>query len=206
MSHHSSAKEDDVPPWARRYPPAAIRPAEFEAWIGDLLRAAEPAVDDLRVAVHDRVNGTDGSYDLDATVRYRWAGLDFLVLVEAKLHRNPIKRDLVQILHAKVQSVGASKGVMFATAHYQRGALEFAMAHGIALVSVTEGRFTFETRAVDSQPSLSREEALELGVPVFVGHWYGAGDSPGSIAVSTISPEDPDEMAAVFGVPAEASR
>jgi len=36
--------------------------------------------------------------DFDATVRYQLAGMSFLVVVEAKLHKNPIKRELVQIL------------------------------------------------------------------------------------------------------------
>ena len=85
--------------------------------------------------------GVDGSYDVDGTVRFRWGDLDFLVVIEAKYHRNPIKRDVVQVLHSKVQSVGAHKVVLVATAPFQRGALNFAKAYGIALVTVTEGRF-----------------------------------------------------------------
>lgn len=80
------------------------------------------------------------------TIRYRFAGLAFLVVVEAKLHRNPIKRELVQVLHQKINSVGAHKGAMVATSPYQADAVEFAVAHGIALVNVTESRFVFTTR------------------------------------------------------------
>jgi Restriction endonuclease len=56
------------------------------------------------------VEGRDGTYDFDATVRYELAGVAFLILVEAKLHKNPIKRETVQVLHQKLQSVGAQKG------------------------------------------------------------------------------------------------
>jgi Restriction endonuclease len=206
VSDRASRDDETIPPWADRYPPPAISPAEFEMWVAEVLRSADSFVDGLRVTVHDRVSASDGSYDLDATVRYRWIGLDFLVVVEAKLHTHPIKRELVQILHTKVQSLGAHKGVMFATAPFQRGALDFAMAHGIALVSVTEGRFTFETRAAGPQPPMSREEALEFGIPVYVGHCYGSGDTPDSISVSMISPEDPEAVVALLGVQVVANK
>src|SRR5207248_10604619 len=65
--------------------------AEFEQ--------TRPYVDDLQVTLHEVVKGSDGSYDFDATIRYTLAGLDFLVLVEAKRHHYPIKRDVVQTLH-----------------------------------------------------------------------------------------------------------
>jgi hypothetical protein len=40
--------------------------------------------------------------------------MDFLMLVEAKRHKNPIKRELVQVLHSKLRSVGAHKAAMIA--------------------------------------------------------------------------------------------
>src|SRR2546423_13099940 len=116
------------------YPTPDITSREFEDWVGAVFASASPDLEDLRVTIHDRIRGTDGSFTLDATVRYRWAGLDFLVVVEAKLHTNPIKRELVQVLLSKVQSVGAHKGVMISTAPFQQGAIEFAKVHGIALV------------------------------------------------------------------------
>lgn len=109
--------DDDavVPSWLARYPAADISPSEFEEWVSEVFRSAAHGLDDLRVALHERIAGTDGSFDFDATVRFRWAEMDFLVLVEAKRHTSPIKRALVQALYSKVQSVGAHKGVMIAT-------------------------------------------------------------------------------------------
>ena len=147
-----------------RYPCPEITPGEFEEFVaGELLGAAGSEVDDLVVTVHEKVVGADGVYDFDATVRYRFAGMAFLVVVEAKLHRNPIKRELVQVLHQKIHSVGAHKGVMVATSPYQAGAKEFATAHGIALVTVTEGRFVFATRNAATVR------------PTFVAHYHGPG-------------------------------
>lgn len=83
--------QSDVPSFMAMYPPADITPDEFEVFVVDLFSAVEPQVDDLRVTLNERVLGTDGSYDLDGSVRFRWGGLDFLVIIEAKHHRNPIK-------------------------------------------------------------------------------------------------------------------
>jgi hypothetical protein len=115
------------------------------------------------------------------------------VLVEAKLHKNPVKRELVQVLHQKVQSVGAHKGLMVSTAPYQTGAVIFAKAHGIALVTVTEGRFVYETRDALPVSQTSREEAAErFSPPTFVGHYYGPGDEPGFTRVWLLSPDSAD--------------
>lgn len=140
-----------------RYPYSGITPGEFEEFVAEeLLGAAAAEVDGLVVGLHEKVAGVDGVYEFDATVRYRFAGMEFLVVVEAKLHRNPIKRELVQVLRQKVQSVGAHKGVLVATSAFQSGAVEFARTHGIALVTVTEGRFVFTTRdtAQSARPAL----------------------------------------------------
>jgi hypothetical protein len=185
------------------FPPADITPEEFETFVTELLSAASPAVDKLTVTLHESVTGVDGTYNFDSTVRFELAGMAFLVLVEAKRHRYPIKRELVQILYQKIQSVGAHKGAMISTAPYQSGAIEFAKIHGIALATVTEGRFTFETRAADQAPIMSRKEALErYGLPAFVGHSYGPGTEPGSTAVTLLSPEYPEYIAEqILGIP-----
>ncbi len=143
--------------------------------------------------------GVDGEYDFDATVRFSMGGMNFLVLAEAKRHKNPVKRELVQVLNDKLRSVGAQKAVMISTAPYQSGALEYAKVHGIALVTVTEGRFTYETKAAYGVPPMTRQQARErLGLPDFVGHAYGPGEEEGSTRVTLISPEYPDCIAEVL--------
>jgi len=199
--------EDDesVPVWANRYPPAAISPAQYEQFVGDLLRAGGTNLENMRVAEHETIKGVDGTYDFDATVRFRFLDVDFLVVVEAKRYANPVKRDVVQILHAKVQSVGAHKAVLISTAPFQRGALRYAETHGIALVTVTEGRFSIETRAAGPAPLLTREQARELyDVPTFVGVYLGAGDTPGSTMSAIIGTDTPGRVRELlYGLPSE---
>jgi Restriction endonuclease len=201
------ADESDESKFPLRYPPADITPSEFEEWIGELFAAATPRVDNLRVKVHDIVRGVDGTFDIDVTVRYVFGGMHFLVLVEAKRHKNAIKRELVQSLHSKVQSVGAQKGVMLATAGFQRGAIAFASLHGIALVSVTEGRFLYETRSAFRSAPLSRKQAREQwNLPTFAGHCYEQGESPDTIMTTLISTGEPEYLGALlFPVPSDES-
>ena len=178
------------------YLPAEISAAEFEVYVAELLGSAKALVDDLTVTPHECTLSDNGDYDFDATIRFKLAGMAFLVLVECKKHKNPIKRELVQVLHQKVQSVGAQKGAMFSTVPYQSGALKFALKHGIALVRVTEGRFTFETRSFDSPPAMTREEALEkFGLPAFAGQVLSQGGQSDWLSVTTLSAERPEDVA-----------
>lgn len=183
-----------------QYPPADLTPAEFEEFVTSLFDSLElsGAIANLRVETHEVIRGTDGTYDFDGTVRYELGGMDFLIVVEAKRHKNPIKRETVQVLHQKLQSVGAHKAVLVSTAPFQQGALDFALVHGIALVTVTEGRFTYKTRGAAPLPALSRERAQERGIPAFVGHVYSRGDRPGSVGVTIVSTEFPEYLAEHF--------
>jgi hypothetical protein len=195
--------DERVDRWIARHPPAEdISPAEFERFVADLLRSGSPGLEDYSVETHEVLGGIDGSYDFDATVRFSVLGMEYLLLVEDKRHAHPIKRELVQALYQKLQSVGAQKAVMISTAPFQRGATEFAKTHGIALVMVSEGRFQFETRAAQSQPVLSREEARErYGLPMFVAVCFGPGDAPGSTTITTFDADDSERIQeTIFGL------
>ncbi len=85
-------------------------------------------------------------------------------------------------------STGAHKGVVVSTAPFQSGALKFAWSNGIALVTITEGRFTFEARSSGSLPALSRPQASDVyGLPVFVAHCYRAAESGDGLQITVVS-------------------
>ena len=184
-----------------RHPFPEMTPSQFEEWVAKVLQEEGRAVDGLEVTLHDKVVTPDGSYDMDATVRFTAMGMEFLVFVEAKYHKNAIKRDLVQVLQQKVLSAGAHKGIIVSTAPFQQGALNFAAAHGIALVQVTEGQFLFLRKAAD-MPAASRAEARSFGIPDFVGLELSEGETPGAIGVRTRYFNSGDDRAgSLFGVP-----
>jgi hypothetical protein len=59
-------------------PSADITPSEFEEFVVSLLQSARVAVGTMTVTLHDKVQGTDGQYDFDATVRFSVGGMEFL--------------------------------------------------------------------------------------------------------------------------------
>jgi restriction system protein len=114
--------------------------------VADIVRAAGHQATDWQVAHLDPVEGVDGTYIIDVTVRFRLLGADFLVLFECKRHASAVKREDVQVLHDKLRSTGAHKGVVVAASGFQDGALIYARKHGIACVRLVDGAWTYETR------------------------------------------------------------
>ena len=132
--------------------PTALTPREFERTVREILEKNGAPLDSFVTQHKERVAGVDGSYEIDVTVRFKALVADFLVLVECKHHRSPIKRDVVQVLHDRMRSTGAQKGMLFASTEFQSGAIEYARTHRIALVRVADGTTAWLTFSMDSVP------------------------------------------------------
>lgn len=148
-----------------------LSPSEFEHFVSETCGQIASTAEKVLVTPHEEIVAADGTYDIDVTLRFRFGGMDFLVLVEAKHHANPIKRELVQILDQKVRSAAAHKGVMMSTAPYQSGALAYARAHGLGLVLVTDGGLQWEARSIFHMDPMSIDQPGS-GRPV--GQWWRA--------------------------------
>jgi restriction system protein len=154
-----------------RYPPIEPSPEEFEKAVKKILDATGIELSGYQSKHRDKVDGSDGEYEIDITIRFRVLGVEYLTLVECKRHANKVKREDVQTLWAKMLSLRAQKGIMFATSSFQSGALEFAKAHGIALVTLADGRSSYETRAASSGFDEVPWERVPSAIPRVVG-WY----------------------------------
>ena len=142
MSDDSPAAPAEEDHW----PAFAVTPKAYEEAVAALARSMDLELAGWEVKHLDALDGLDGTYVMDVTARFRLAGMDFLILFECKRHRDPVKRSDVQVLLAKLQSIGAQKGVVVAATGFQRGALEFAKAHGIACVRLVDEAWTYLTR------------------------------------------------------------
>jgi restriction system protein len=138
--------------------PIRITPEDFERQVRCRLEAAGAELEAFKVTHREKLAGSDGVYEIDVTARFSALGANFVVLVECKHQASPIKRDVVQVLHARVQSLGAHKGMLFATSTFQKGAVEYAKEHGIALVRVTYWSDSFVTFSQQRQ-TVSCDEA-----------------------------------------------
>ncbi|HVX06270.1 MAG TPA: restriction endonuclease [Rhodanobacteraceae bacterium] len=120
--------------------PSDITPEEYELQVKGWLESVGHELDSFSAAHRQTLSGVDGEYEIDVVVRFKvLGGVQFKALVECKKHKNPIKRELVQALHQKQQSLGANKAILVSTSPFQDGAVEFARVHGIALVRLISG-------------------------------------------------------------------
>lgn len=126
-----------------------ITPTEFEKQVRAWLEAASQGVKKFSVTHQKKLEGPGSEYQFDAVAELEiLGGASIVILVECKRYspKNPIKRDVVMLLHAKIREVGAHKGMVFSTSHFQRGALEYAKRHGIATVLIQDGKASYETK------------------------------------------------------------
>ncbi len=142
----TTTSEDHDDPW----PTFSLGAAEYEQAVSDIAKSVGHEVTGWRVQHLDTVEGMDGTYVIDVTVRFQLAGMEFLVLFECKRHASPVKREHVQVLHRKMQSTGAQKGVVVAASGFQRGALQYARVHGIACVRLVDAAWTYLSRSASA--------------------------------------------------------
>lgn len=166
--------------------PVEMTPQQFELEVKKILDSAGIPLPDFSTQNREIVRGSDGSYEIDVTARFEALGVSFLVLVECKHHKNPIKREVVQALYDKLRSVGAQKGILFATTSFQEGAIEYAQPHGIALVQVTDGKCVYITKMLGKPPRPPRWE------PSFAS-WLVYRDEHGSATYHLLTVE-PDAL------------
>ncbi len=120
--------------------PDAITPKEFELCVKEWFEAAAGQTKAFQAEHREKLRGSDGEYEIDVTIRFKaFGGADFLALVECKKHSHPIKRQTVELLHARLGSTGAHKGFIVSTTEFQSGAKEYAEKHGIALIRIHSG-------------------------------------------------------------------
>jgi len=149
------------------FDPITLSPSEFEEAVKAILDGAGVPLKDYKSEHLASLTGVDGDYILDVSVTFSALGADFLVLVECKHEKRRTERQDVQILHSKTQSLGAQKGMIFSTAGFQEGAVQYAELHGIALVQIAEGETTYFSRSMEAP----KPRPAWLGIPKYIGWW-----------------------------------
>ncbi|HKV91225.1 MAG TPA: restriction endonuclease [Candidatus Angelobacter sp.] len=167
-----------------------ITSVQFELEVKKYLESTSGKLRQFITEYRETIDGHDGTYEIDITARFRIFGADFLVIVECKHHKNRIKREHVQVLHAKQVTLGAQKAMFFSTSEFQEGAVEYAIQHGIALVRLAHGETSYFVRSANPNPT-----ALPDSVPAYVG-WLIAKHDGASDGVShhLVAPQYPDAL------------
>lgn len=168
--------------------PATLTPAQFEAHVRDWLATAGAGLRDLEVTRLETVGGDGGTYEMDVVARFSaFGGAEFVVIVECKHHRDSIKREVIQVLEAKLRDTKANKGIVAATSRFQSGALDFAAAHGIATLLVSDAGVQYQTR--------SRRTGPPPSTPGLAIAWL-CSPSEGGIQLSCVHPVKDDPLRA----------
>jgi len=151
--------------------PLALTPQEFELTVKEILDGSGAFLQSYESKHLERLSGVDGEYVIDVTARFSALGADYLVLVECKHQQRKVERQDVQILRDKVGALSAHKGMLFSTAGFQKGALEYGDKHKIALVQIARGETTWFTR--DAGPK--KPAPASACIPKYVGWWHDRG-------------------------------
>lgn len=170
-------------PW--EHSELAMSPKEFELLVKDWIQRLGKGLKSLDVRHDQKLEAHDGTYQIDVLAKFEALDADFVVLIECKRHQSAIPRADVQLLYAKVQSLGAHKGMLFATTGFQSGAIEYAKQHGITLVKITEGKASYETRSIGPD----REPPPWADIPRYFG-WVIEESDRSSIKVSCLDFRD----------------
>jgi restriction system protein len=95
------------------------------------------------------IEGSDGDYVFDVTARFSALGANFPVLAECGNEQRKVERQAAQVLHSKMQAVGAQKAMLFSISGFQARAIRFAGIHGIALIRLAGEESAWMTKSVD---------------------------------------------------------
>ena len=126
-----------------------ITPTEYELFVKEFLIDQGQGLQNFTIKHNIISNQKDGDYQIDVYAEFKSLDVSFKVLIECKKHKDPIKREVVQLLFDKIRATGSHKGIIFSTSVFQSGAVTFAQEHGIALVTMVDGRNTYHTRSRD---------------------------------------------------------
>lgn len=133
--------------------PVVVTPGQYEEQVVSWLRGSASSLDHFTVQHLRHLPGGGGDYEFDAVAEFTvFGGAQLIVLVECKRLGRPVEREKVLALQAKLVDVKAHKAMIFATCGFQSGAIEYATARGIALVTFVNGSFTYETKAIGPAP------------------------------------------------------
>lgn len=149
-----------------------LTPTEFEKYCCDFLKgfAEKEKLQDFKIIHNTKIKASDGKYQIDVYAEFTAMGSRFKVLCECKKYKNRVNRDKVAILHRKLESIGAQKGILISTSDFQSGAIEYAKSHGIALIKAEDNHFEYLSHSSGQQQNDDNDPFLyaEKHMPPYV--------------------------------------
>jgi hypothetical protein len=106
----------------------------FEKFVAHLHEDGE-----VKVSHDQTLTGSSGATrQIDVVIEHKKGPYTYLTLIECKYWKESVKREQIDVLHASMLDLNASKGVFFTTKGFQRGAKKYAESKGITLYRIRE--------------------------------------------------------------------
>jgi len=117
---------------------ADITPIAFEELCFDVISvyAEKERLPEFHITHNEKITANDGTYQIDVYAEFTALGVKYKTIIECKRQSNSLKREVVAVLADKVRSLGAQKGILMSTCGFQKGAVQYAGQHGIALLQI----------------------------------------------------------------------
>lgn len=140
-----------------------MTPTDFEKWCRNFLTgyAESENLKDFTIQHDKKFKVSDGKYQIDIFAEFTAMGSQFKVLCECKRYKNRVNREKVAVLHRKLESIGAQKGILISTSDFQSGAIEYAKVHGIALIKVEDYHFEYLCHS-SGQPNIDEDDPFYI--------------------------------------------
>lgn len=126
--------------------------SDFEEYSFEILKALaeKEGLSNFTISHDEKITASDGTYQIDVYASYTALNCTFKVLAECKKYKKSVERKVVAELQAKLNSIGAQKGIVISSAGFQKGAVEYAKAHGIALIQIFDKYLRFVSNSANS--------------------------------------------------------
>ena len=164
---------------------ANISPTDFEIFCLNTLKAYadREGLKDFSIKHNQKIQADDGTYQIDVIAEYTALGARHKVIVECKKKSESIKREIVAELFAKIQSLGAHKGILISTSGFQSGATLYAEKHGIALWQICDRHIkhicNYITTSTNFSDRIIYEMLIDKLLPAhFMIEWNCQSDYP----------------------------
>lgn len=130
---------------------ADCNPTEFELFCLETLKAfgEREKLSDFNILHNQKIKTYDGTYQIDILCEFVALNIKFKVIAECKMYKKPVERRVVSELHDKIESLGASKGIIISTSGFQSGAVDYAKNHGISLMQIVNNRIFYASQSVN---------------------------------------------------------
>jgi len=110
---------------------------EFELFIAEVYKDSDKVIVEHDVTL---IGKSNAKRQIDVRVTQITKLHTYITIIECKRWKEPVTRQVIDVLYASVEDLNANKGVIFTTKGYEKGAIEYAKSKNIDIFIVRDIR------------------------------------------------------------------